>query len=316
MMATMIQKPCGCWASGMPPTFMPSMPAMILIGKASTVTMVSTNRLRLFSSLTLAAISSCSSLMRSCKRRHIAEHHGKFLRRLAQFQAVQLRHPRRRALQQAEQGGRFRRQQALQPHQHAPHGAQVFAFRHQAPGQQVILDIVDPRHGVAHDVDQHVGLVAQQMDQQFHRRAYRLVVLDDGLAQALDRLQRRAARRDDEVLRHAGPHGGNVGRFEREIVHHIVDHGDQGVFRLFDARRARTLVQGFIEFVGQLRVRHQPFFAGRMRQIEMQPDEFLRRAASRHRPARPARPSSPAPAAALRGQTGSPRPGPRCPSRR
>ena len=46
---------------------MPSMPAMILIGKASTVTMVSTNRLRLFSSLTLAAISSCSSLMRSCK---------------------------------------------------------------------------------------------------------------------------------------------------------------------------------------------------------------------------------------------------------
>ena len=178
-------------------------------------------------------------------------------------------------MQQAEQGCRFRRQQALQPHQHAPHGAQVFALGHQAPGQQVVFDIVDPRHGVAHDVDQHVGLVAQQMDQQFHRRADRLVVLDDGLAQALDRLQRRAARRDDEVLRHACPHGGNVGRFERKIVHHIVDHGDQGVFRLFDARGTGTLVQGFIEFVGQPRVRHQPFFAGRMRQIEMQPDEFL-----------------------------------------
>ena len=37
------------------------------MGRASTVTTVSTNRLRLLASCTLAAISSCSSLMRSCR---------------------------------------------------------------------------------------------------------------------------------------------------------------------------------------------------------------------------------------------------------
>ena len=38
----------------------------MLMGRASTVTMVSTKTLRLVSSVTCAAISSCSSLMRSC----------------------------------------------------------------------------------------------------------------------------------------------------------------------------------------------------------------------------------------------------------
>jgi hypothetical protein len=41
-----------------PPTFMPSRPAMMLIGSANTVTTVSTNRLWLLASLASAAISS------------------------------------------------------------------------------------------------------------------------------------------------------------------------------------------------------------------------------------------------------------------
>ena len=61
----MIQKPSGSSAKGIPPTFMPKKPATMLIGRASTVTMVRVKRMRLFCSLSLAAISSCSSLIRS-----------------------------------------------------------------------------------------------------------------------------------------------------------------------------------------------------------------------------------------------------------
>ncbi len=42
MMETTIQKPCTFSFHGTPPTFMPNRPAMMLIGSASTVTMVST----------------------------------------------------------------------------------------------------------------------------------------------------------------------------------------------------------------------------------------------------------------------------------
>ena len=63
--AATIQKPCGFSARGTPPTFIPKKPAMMLIGNASTVTMVSRKRLRLVCSVVWAPISSCSSLVRS-----------------------------------------------------------------------------------------------------------------------------------------------------------------------------------------------------------------------------------------------------------
>ena len=56
-------------------TFMPSRPARMLMGSASTVTTVSTNRLRLLASCTLAASSSCSSdaLLQAPKSRSTTE---------------------------------------------------------------------------------------------------------------------------------------------------------------------------------------------------------------------------------------------------
>jgi hypothetical protein len=59
-----------------------------------------------------------------------------------------------------------------------------------------------------------------------------------------------------------------------KIMQHVVDDRDQGIVRHLDARGARALVQGLVEFVGQAGVGAQPAFAGRIRQVEVQPDEL------------------------------------------
>ena len=100
-------KPCSLSASGIPPTFMPSKPARMLMGSASTVTTVSTNRLRLLASCTLAASSSCSSLMRSLQALHVAQHHRELFGGIAQLLHIVGAHPGGWVLQQAEQGCRL-----------------------------------------------------------------------------------------------------------------------------------------------------------------------------------------------------------------
>jgi hypothetical protein len=111
--------------------------------------------------------------------------------------------------------------------------------------------------------------------QQLARRAQRRA-LQDILAQTLDRRQRLAARADDGMRRDVRPQGRDLGTVERKAVQHIVDDGDQRVIGDLDAGRARALVQRGVELVGQAGVLAQPAFAGRVRQVEVQPDELAR----------------------------------------
>jgi hypothetical protein len=150
----------------------------MLMGSASTVTMVRMKTLRLVSSLTCAAISSCSSLMRSLSAdmsRMVSENSSVGL---AQLLEVALVDPGRRQAQQAKQRARLGRQQALQPHQHAAQLAQVGAAVVQPAHQEFVFDHVDLHGRVAHDAHQHVALLAQQVVQEGHRRRQRLAVLD------------------------------------------------------------------------------------------------------------------------------------------
>jgi flavin-dependent dehydrogenase len=201
---TTMAKPCRASANGTPPTFMPNMPATMFTGSASTVTEVSTNSVRLLISATCAAISSCSSLMRSCRAADVAQRHREFLAGLTQLLHVELVDPGGRMLQQAEQRARLGRQQALQAHQHAAQLAQTHAPGLQPAGQQLILDVVDAHRGLAHHFDQHVGLIAHQVREQIHRAAEALPVLHRA-AQAVDRAQRLAAAGQQQARRGEQP---------------------------------------------------------------------------------------------------------------
>ena len=58
---------------------------------------------------------------------------------------------------------------------------------------------------------------------------------------------------------------------------HIVEHGDQPVVHMLDARGMRAVVQRFIERVGQTGMLAQPALAAVVREVEMQPQEGARR---------------------------------------
>ena len=121
----------------------------MLIGSASTVTMVSVNRLRLVSSATLRGDLFLQQLDAFLQRGHVAQHHVN--------SSVDWRSSSRSAPaiqagggQQAEQRARLGRQQPLQPHRRrrSRPGRRACGA---APGQQLVLDVVDCARGAAHD---------------------------------------------------------------------------------------------------------------------------------------------------------------------
>ena len=160
------------------------------------------------------------------QRHHVAQHHGELFRRIAQVLHVQIGHPHRRVLEQAEQCRRLRQQQPLQAHQQPPHRAQARALVVQASGEQLVLHVIDLQRGPPHQVDQHVGLVPQQLRQQVGGRAHRLAIAHRH-AQLVDRAQRLAAPGDQQAAVQADPQRGGVGRLEEEVELQVVDHRQQ-----------------------------------------------------------------------------------------
>ncbi len=168
---------------------MPNRPATMLMGRASTVTTVSTNRLAVVVFVDVGGdlFLQCSR-MRSCKRLHVVQDQRELLGRVAQLVDIGAGHPAGRPLEQAEQRSRFRRQQPLQPHQQAAQRAEVLAPVVVAAGELLVLDIVDARSQIAHDVGQDVGLRAQQVLQQLGAGTRRVASAHDR-AQRIDRAQ-------------------------------------------------------------------------------------------------------------------------------
>ena len=198
----------------MPPTFMPNRPARMLIGRASTVTMVSTNRLRLLSSLTLAAISSCSSLMRSCSdcmSRSTTENSSVAARSSCTSAAAIQPGGFCSRRNSAAGSGASRRCRRTSTRRRPPRRARLVV---QPAGQQLVLDLVDPAPWhVAHDAHQHVGLGAHQALQQLGGGADDVAPVDGG-AQPIGRAQRLAPRRQHQAAVDADPQRGDVGGVE------------------------------------------------------------------------------------------------------
>ncbi|GAB3100169.1 hypothetical protein GCM10027081_26650 [Cupriavidus yeoncheonensis] len=180
----------------------------MLIGSASTVTSVSVNNVRLVCSLSFFL----QQLDALHQRRQIVEHQRKFFGRLAQFLQVAVADPGRRAVEQPEHRAWLGRQQALQPHQPAPARA---AWRRgrpvglQALREQLVFDAVHADAGLAHDLHQHVGLVAQQVRQHVQRRTEALATAHRG-TQLVDRAQRLRPRRDQQAAIGSRPQRGDV----------------------------------------------------------------------------------------------------------
>jgi alkaline phosphatase len=194
---------------------------------------------------------------------------------LAEVLEVLLGEPGRGAGEQAEEGGRLRGEEPLQAHQHPAQGPELRPARADPVGEKAVLDRVHPTRPVAGDPGQHLGLVAQEVGEEVGRGAERLA-LPHRLAQAVDRAQRLRARAHHEPPPHAQAERRGVGGVEGEVEEDVVEDRDQPVPGLLDAGRARVLVERLAEHVGQVEVLLHVAPGGRVRDVEVEPEEGAR----------------------------------------
>ncbi len=120
---------------------------------------------------------------------------------------------------------------------------------------QIVLDDIHLPCRIAHDVDQHLGLVAQQMREQLARRSERLARLDRG-PQPIDGLQWRRPRAHQHPAIDIERHGRRGRRFERE-ERHVVQDAQQGVAGGLDARAAAE-AEEIVKVKGQVEMLSEP----------------------------------------------------------
>ena len=140
---------------------------------------------RLVCSLISAISSSCSRRIRSTSAANPTPRPRAPLPTAADPDS-HLAQPGRRPVQQPEQCGRFRREQPLQPHEHAAQRAELGTAR-RLMRDDAILDRIDLLRGVADDLDQDVGLIAKEVRQQFGGRAERLAGLTEARRRSMAR---------------------------------------------------------------------------------------------------------------------------------
>ena len=166
----------------------------MLIGKASTVTIVSVKRLAIGLLADLGRDFFLQQLDALLQLEDVVDHEIEFFGGLAQLVEVGLGDPGRWRPQEAEQGSGLGRQQAAQAHQHAAQLAQIFALAQQPAQQQLVFDGIDAEGRFAGDAHQRIALGAHEVVQEGDRRIEATAVLDR-LAQAIDRAQRMDAGR-------------------------------------------------------------------------------------------------------------------------
>ena len=111
-----------------------------------------------------------------------------------------------------------------------------------------VFDRVNLPGGVTEDLDQHVRLIAQQVREQFGRRAERLTMLDRR-AQPIDRAQLRRPDADDDPLGDVEGDRCRRRSFRGEELD-VVDHREQRAVDDLDAGRGQFLDR-IVEGVGQ-----------------------------------------------------------------
>ena len=120
---------------------------------------------------------------------------------------------------------------------------------------QIVFNDIDLSCRIAHDVDQHLCLVAQQVREELARRSKRLARLDS-CPQSIERFERRRSRAHQHPAIDVEGHRRGRRRLERE-ERHIVQDREQGVAGGFDARAGAQSEQ-IVEITGQVEVLGEP----------------------------------------------------------
>ena len=245
----------------------------MLIGSASTVTIVSVKRLSAGLLVELRGNLLLQQLDALLQFRQVADHEGEFLGRLAQvFQALG-GNPGRRQPQQAKQRPGVRREQPLQAHEHAAQFSQVGTFVFQAAGEQ-------PRPRPGRPGPSASRTMRTSTSPWSCSRWFRNATDEANRQPSLTACRSRSIERSGRsrtLSAMRGPtcsHSVSISEGSKANSKATsLDHRDEGVARVLDAGRARAFVERLEELRHHRQVLTDPGLGRGVGEVEVQPHE-------------------------------------------